>query len=627
MFKYLNLLFIILMLFVMSFQVDIIAQASTGTNVSGIIKQDTTWTLAGSPYYLTGDIQIANGVTLTVESGVIIEGNNNRIRVFGDFEAIGKSNSRIVFNDVNIEPGENTPSEQYLIHIENADIIKGSLYRPTGNAIYGSLILRDSRLFDLESYLYLWYPTSDVYIERNAFVNTGGISVGTSDNVKVHILNNAFFNYSNFAVENWASYGTSETIVLFNSFLNSKEDDLGNPITYKDTLVLPAGYSSAKMTATNNYWGTIDETVIEKMIFDKNDDISSASYINFKPYLQSPDPNTPIIDIVPPEKPMVDDITEKSEYITGKAEELSVINVVNENNDIVGKTITDANGDFRINIMPLNAGSKLFITATDDWLNKSEPTIVFVKDITPPNKPLTDEVTDKTTSVTGTAEAGSSITVKAGTSVLGTGTVDINGKYIVTIPEQKAGTKLTITATDNAGNTSEANEVTIKDVTAPSIPSVNAVYDNATVITGKAEANAKVFAMIGSKKIGEVTAKNGQYTIKIAKQKAGTTILVYAVDTAGNISASKTIVVIDKTPPSVPIVNKITSKSVTVSGKGEKGATIYIYNGNKKIGQGIVDNRGNFKVKIKKQKKGSRLKIYAKDKSGNNSKSITIKVN
>ncbi|MFE4432072.1 Ig-like domain-containing protein, partial [Peribacillus butanolivorans] len=131
---------------------------------------------------------------------------------------------------------------------------------------------------------------------------------------------------------------------------------------------------------------------------------------------------------------------------------------------------------------------------------------------------------------------------------------------------------------------------------------------------------------VGSKKIGETTAKNGQYTIKIAKQKAGTTIVVSAKDTSGNKSGSKKVKVIDKTAPSVPTVNKITSKTVTVTGKGEKGASIYIYNGSKKIGQGIVDSRGNYKVKIKAQKKGSTLKVYAQDKSGNKSKSKTVKV-
>ncbi len=161
---------------------------------------------------------------------------------------------------------------------------------------------------------------------------------------------------------------------------------------------------------------------------------------------------------------------------------------------------------------------------------------------------------------------------------------------------------------------------------APSIPTVNAVNDHATVISGKVESDSKVYAMVGSKQIGKATAKNGRYTIKVKKQKAGTSIVVYAVDMAGNKSKSNRVKVIDKTPPVVPTVNKITSKTVTVSGKGESVATIYIYNGNKKIGQGIVDRRGNYKVKIELQKTGSTLKIYAQDKSGNKSKSRTVKV-
>ncbi|WP_350063151.1 Ig-like domain-containing protein [Peribacillus frigoritolerans] len=44
------------------------------------------------------------------------------------------------------------------------------------------------------------------------------------------------------------------------------------------------------------------------------------------------------------------------------------------------------------------------------------------------------------------------------------------------------------------------------------------------------------------------------------------------------------------------------------------------------MGQGIADSRGNYKVKIKVQKEGATLKLYAQDKSGNKSKSKTKKV-
>lgn len=201
-----------------------------------------------------------------------------------------------------------------------------------------------------------------------------------------------------------------------------------------------------------------------------------------------------------------------------------------------------------------------------------------------------------------------------------------NSAYSMKIAKQKAGTSILIYAVDVAKNKSASKSVKVIDKTAPSAPSVNTVYDSSTSITGKAETNAKVYAVVGTKTIGEATSKSGSYTMKISKQKAGTSIAVYALDASENKSASKTVKVIDKTAPPIPTVNKITSKTVTVTGKSEKGASIYIYNGSKKIGQGVVDSRGNYKVKIKAQKKGSTIKVYAQDKSGNKSKSKTTKV-
>lgn len=169
-----------------------------------------------------------------------------------------------------------------------------------------------------------------------------------------------------------------------------------------------------------------------------------------------------------------------------------------------------------------------------------------------------------------------------------------------------------------------SKDLLVKDVTAPSVPTVNDVYDNVKAIKGKAESNATVYALVGKKQIGKVTAKNGVYTIKItALQKAGTKISVYAVDAAKNKSKSRTVTVIDKTAPSVPTVSTITSKTTTVTGKAERGATVYIYNGSKKVGKAIVDSRGNYKIKMKTQKKKSSLRVYAQDKAGNKSKNYT----
>lgn len=146
----------------------------------------------------------------------------------------------------------------------------------------------------------------------NVFENAGGISVGTDNNVKVYIRNNVFYKQnSGFAVENWASYSTSETVVEYNSFYS----------TDRIALRLPSGYNSAKMTAVNNYWNTTDTSIIDNMIFDKKDDLGSAgtvnsvpllkasnlsseepggNYITYEPFLTERDANTPYFDIQMP---------------------------------------------------------------------------------------------------------------------------------------------------------------------------------------------------------------------------------------------------------------------------------------------------------------------------------------
>ncbi len=46
------------------------APPAAATNVSGTISTNTTWTLANSPYVMTGNVTVSTGVTLTIEPGV-----------------------------------------------------------------------------------------------------------------------------------------------------------------------------------------------------------------------------------------------------------------------------------------------------------------------------------------------------------------------------------------------------------------------------------------------------------------------------------------------------------------------------------------------------------------------------
>ena len=253
---------------------------TAATPVSGVLGSSVAWSLGNSPYVLVGRVLIPGGVTVTVEAGVEIIGNGNEIQVEGSFLVNGSTGNRVSINNANITPAGRQTSN-HMIAIRGANISGGSLYAPTGNAIYGNLLLSDSRLANVGSYMYIWYPTGATTIERNYFSGTGGISFGLSAG-SVTIRNNAFINWQGVAVENWAHYAGSVDVSL-NSFLS----------TDRVAARLPAGYTNAFLNAESNYWGTTSTAVVDAMIFDRNDDLTSNAYVTYTPFLMAPHPDTP----------------------------------------------------------------------------------------------------------------------------------------------------------------------------------------------------------------------------------------------------------------------------------------------------------------------------------------------
>lgn len=153
---------------------------------------------------------------------------------------------------------------------------------------------------------------------------------------------------------------------------------------------------------------------------------------------------------------------------------------------------------------------------------------------------------------------------------------------------------------------------------------VNAISDASKSISGKATSGLDVYAYANSKQIGHAKATNGKYTMSIPKQVANTKIQVYTVNKYNSKSKAVTTTVLDKTPPKKPTATKISTKSIT--GTGEKGSTIYIYNGSAKIGSAVINSKGSYTINYKMQKKGTALTVYAIDKAKNKSSKLSIKV-
>jgi hypothetical protein len=262
-----------------------------GTLVGGIISENTTWTKAGSPYLITDTVQIPLGVKLTIEPGVTVmrpKAHGCMFLVHGEVYAHGTVDERITFDG-----GSNSDfftsagsTIEAFVDLEYCIIGNGlALWPPTPNVAGGYFSLRHSELIDLRAYSYLPGSPQPIYIEYNTFKDTAGFIIGSGD---VYIRYNLFDGYlpdwqsnSDFFI---GSYG-GHTVVSYNSFLNMSGV----------VLELVPGYviNAFALSAPNNYWATQDTALIDAMIYDKNDDITCAGYIDYLPILTAPHPDTP----------------------------------------------------------------------------------------------------------------------------------------------------------------------------------------------------------------------------------------------------------------------------------------------------------------------------------------------
>ena len=243
-----------------------------------IISQNTTWK-SGETINLTQELQVALGVSLTIEPGVTVNGNGFKLSVYGNLYANGSSNAHITFNNLNIV-SSNSYSALGYTNLNFVDMQSGSFITPSGSNMFGNFDITNS-FFDNVNGFYLILPTNNSTIIGNIFYKSEGIRISGP----VLIKNNLFLEQAtSYAIESWGNGATVEA----NSFLS----------TNKVALSLRAD-SLTSLTARDNYFGTSDLATINSMILDRNDSLSYSSIIS-NSHINFPSVATPKFDIIPP---------------------------------------------------------------------------------------------------------------------------------------------------------------------------------------------------------------------------------------------------------------------------------------------------------------------------------------
>ena len=251
-------------------------------------------------------------------------------------------------------------------------------------------------------------------------------------------------------------------------------------------------------------------------------------------------------------------------------------------------------------------------------------------DTTAPTAPVVNTVKAGDTAVTGTAEAGSTVEVTLPDGSKVSTKADQDGNYSVPVSGLKEGDTVSVTATDEAGNKSDATTATVAkadDKTAPLAPVVNTVKAGDTVVTGTAEAGSTVEVTLPDGSKATATADpDGNFSVPVSALKENDTVSVTAKDASNNTSTPTTVTVPDTTAPVAPTVNPVTAGATAVTGTAEAGSTVEVTLPDGSKATATADQDGNFSVPVSGLEEGQTVSVTAKDASNNTSTPTTATV-
>jgi hypothetical protein len=344
----------------------------------------------------------------------------------------------------------------------------------------------------------------------------------------------------------------------------------------------------------------------------------------------------PPADTTPPDAPAID--PSDGTKISGTAEPGSKVDL-----DLDGDGTSDATVDVDDSgkwsytpETPVEDGTTVTATATDDAGNTSDPATVVVDADLPPPTPQIGAVADDVGANTGDvpgggvtddtqpeisgsgAEAGATISIYDGDTLVGTTEADADGNWSFTpdAPLAEGEHSLTVTASDADGHTSapSAAFAFTVDTTAPATPVINPT--DGSVISGTAEPGATVGLDLDGDGVSDASADvdgdgNWSYTPETPIGD-GVTVSAEATDAAGNSSDPASTVVDGDLPPSAPVIGSVTDDAGSVTGPVAKGgatddtsptiagtgapanATVSVFDGATLLGTATADAMGKW---------------------------------
>ena len=305
-------------------------------------------------------------------------------------------------------------------------------------------------------------------------------------------------------------------------------------------------------------------------------------------------------------------INNRTQLISGTGEAGTTV-VLKEGTTTLGTAVVDKLGQWSLSATLGVAQGSHVVTAQDTDavgnVGTSSP-LSFTLDTIAPVVAITSTgglINNRTQLISGTGEAGTTVVVKEGAATLGTTVVDGLGLWSVsaTLAAAQGSHAVTAQDTDAAGNVGSSRALSFTlDTIAPAIAISSpggATNVARQTIAGTGEAGTTVLLFDGATSLGSVrVGATGTWSKLVTFTTQGAhAITVVDTDAAGNSSTAGVTYTFDTIAPT-PTIDSLPSTTIQpvrlVTGRGEVGSTVSLFEGTALLGTGTVGTDGTWSI-------------------------------